>query len=181
MRYGWISSWIALSVALLLGSAQCACADDAAATLFTQLDADKNGQLSADEYIQRAGPREKHFRDLNLFDFNRDQQLSPSEFSAIPGLGPVHLRGALPDPFEAMLDVAVAAMDESYNNWDQRPDEVIYSRSFTQTFAESLAGGGRQNFSVAEGLVDTTGDGRVSRAGSTAVSGNAVGTALPSR
>lgn len=106
---------------------------------FEKLDADGDGQLSLEEYVQRSEARNKNERDFQVFDFDGDERLTRSEFAAIPGLVPPAQRGALPDPFEALLNAAVAAMDETYNHWDRQPRLMIPTQQFIVTFMESIA------------------------------------------
>jgi Ca2+-binding EF-hand superfamily protein len=155
------------AIALLIaGAAVGFAADPSADTVrksFAQLDANTDGQLSANEYIRRAGPRAQHLRDLKLFDFNGDQSLSAAECAAVPGLVPATHRGPLPDPFEALMEAAVESMDESYDHWDQHPDVRIDREVFVEDFTQGLVGDETRSFVIPATQADPNGDGEVSR------------------
>lgn len=131
---------------------------------FTRLDRNKDDSLSEDEYLAASGRKPVLARDFKLFDFDRNRTLSLQEFSAIPGLVPAEFRGPVPDPFQDLLDVAVAALDEAYGQWDQNPNIQIDTQSFVQNFCTSLSSNG--TFALtSEMLRDTDPDhnGRISR------------------
>lgn len=138
-------------------------ADGPVAAMFTQLDANTDGRLSADEYIRRPGKPELHLRDLKLFDFDGDKSLGRDEFAAIPGLAPPQMRGAIPDPYDHLLEQAVAALDESYRGWDQRPTLQVNVNSFVAEFIESLDGNLSVQFQTLMEQASPNGDGQVSR------------------
>jgi|GEM_PF-1430279 len=108
---------------------------------------DQNHDLSLEllEYVQASGDgssesvsKQVRTRDFQLFDFDQNHRLSFREFSAIPGLVEAPFRGSSPDPFASVLSDAVAALDESYDRWDQRPHELISAHSFVGNFLGSI-------------------------------------------
>ena len=131
---------------------------------FQQLDSNGDGRLTADEFIRRDGNRDLHLRDLKLFDFDGDDALTPDEFSAIPGVVEFHARGALPDPFDELFDAATTALDESYGNWDQNPEQTVPVGNFVVGFVDSLGDDLSIRLQDARSQADPNGDGRVSRA-----------------
>lgn len=108
-------------------------------------------------------PRERR-RDFLLFDFDLNAKLSFREFAAIPGWVEAPFRGAIPDPFSRLVADAVAAMDESYDRWDQRPEELISAHTFVGNFLGSIIPEGNQFVTgrVID-LADLDLDGKVSR------------------
>ena len=164
-RREWGRPQLLLAGALAVCFAAAAVADDdPVQKAFAALDGDGNGRLTADEYIQRPGKREVHLRDFTLFDFDGDKKLSPQEFAATPGLVPPHQRGAVPDPFDFLRDQAIAALDESYDNWDQRATLSIPTSNFANTFANSLGSTSTRTAVLATAQkCDVNSDGRISR------------------
>lgn len=152
-------AWLSGSGALLVGAEE-----DPVAQRFRELDPDGDRRLSREEYLQRPGNQSVHVRDFGLFDFDKDGFLTPAEFAAIPGLIPPYRRGPLPDPFERLLEEAVAALDESYNGWDQRPTGKIPASVFLENFIRSLAPEGRIGISSSlRAQADPNRDGQVTR------------------
>ena len=131
---------------------------------------DQNGDLilSLEEYVKAEHGNEsdhaRRRRDFLVFDFDQNQRLSFREFSAIPGLVEAPFRGSIPNPFKELVDHAVAALDESYDRWDQRPHELISAHSFVGKFLGSIAPMGNQFVTgrVID-LADLNLDGKVSR------------------
>ncbi len=119
-------------------------AQDVLHRAFSKLDLDQSGGLSEEEYRgtaqQGTAPRT---RDFKLFDFDGSKTLSFSEFSAIPGPVQPADRGSIPDPFEELLDQAVAAMDEAYGQWDRKPAFQVPVHGFVEGFTKSLASDGQ--------------------------------------
>jgi TolB protein len=140
-------------------------ADDPVADAFAKLDADGDGKLNLDEYLQQTGNRKELKRDFQVFDFDGDGFLTQEEFAAVPGQVPAARRGPLPDPFDHLLHQSVAAMDESYGHWNRRPQETIAVEEFVTNFLASISleGSGALARSLAP-LADPNGDGQVSRA-----------------
>lgn len=156
-----------LTLAVLAG-ARIAAGQSAAANpvaeMFRQLDVDGDRKLSEAEYLKRPGDAQVHRRDFHLFDFDGDGWLTQAEFAAIPGLVPPHQRGPLPDPFDHLLDQAVAAMDEAYNQWDRRTTATIDTRTFVSSFAASISPDGTARYgSAALAQADLNRDGQVTR------------------
>ena len=140
-------------------------ADRVVTEAFAKLDTDSSGQLTREEYAKRGGgPAAMLDRDFKLFDFDASGSLSKEEFSAIPGLIPATERGAVPDPFDMLLDQAVAAMDEIWGDWDKDPERRVAEFPFVQGFLNSVAPEeGSQLTAGFLDLVDTDNDGMVRR------------------
>lgn len=107
--------------------------------VFDQLDTNRDRRLSVEEYVGDHPQADLRRRDFKLFDFSGDSSLTRVEFAAIPGIGPPEQRGAIPDPYDGLLEQAVDAMDQSYDGWDQRQAEQMNSTFFAINFAASLA------------------------------------------
>jgi TolB protein len=137
--------------------------EDPVAKRFRELDLDGNRTLSQEEYLKRPGNQQVHRRDFQMFDFDKDGILTPTEFAAIPGLIPPYQRGPLPDPFEGLLQEAIAALDESYNNWDRRPTGKIPTQVFVANFINSISGGRLGVSSALRAQADPDRDGQVTR------------------
>ena len=136
--------------------------------VFKSLDQDGDLTLDEEEYVDveqaRDAPLAVRRRDFQVFDFDQNQLLSFREFSSIPGLVEAPFRGSIPDPFAELVAHAVAAMDESYDRWDQRPHELISAHSFVGKFLGSIVPMGHQFVTgrVID-LADLNLDGKVSR------------------
>ncbi|MCA9053694.1 MAG: PD40 domain-containing protein [Planctomycetaceae bacterium] len=130
---------------------------------FRGLDSDGDGRLTADELLHRSGNPDRHLRDLKLFDVDGDDALSAVEFSAVPGVVEYHTRGALPDPFDELLDAAMAAMDESYGEWDQHPEIRVPVGVFVVSLVDSLGEGLSIRLQEVGRQADPDGDGQVTR------------------
>jgi TolB protein len=137
---------------------------DPATAAFTKLDADGDKRLTIEEHRSLPGNPRAHDRDFRLFDLDGDGNLTRDEFAAIPGRGSPSLRGALPDPFDDLLDAAVAAMDEAYGGWDKQPNQAVESQSFVINFLASISPDGTRRFDQAlVPLADPDSNGRVTR------------------
>jgi len=133
-------------VLLLCGAAgggRCLFADDAAdkkvAEAFRQLDADQDEGLALEEFLKWTGEPARLKRDFRLFDFDGNRRLSADEFRAASGLVPAAERGTIPDPFDGLLDQGVAALDDTYNHWDQNLAQTVPAPNFALKFHRSLA------------------------------------------
>ena len=69
--------------------------------------------------------------------------LPTAEQSGLQGSSTLEIRGA-DDPFFEMWEKAVEALDESYDQWNFRPDETVDSTTFTINYIASLATDGRR-------------------------------------
>ncbi len=136
---------------------------------FEQLDLDGDLLLGQSEYLKGieeplSRSEKERFRNFILFDFDQNQKLSPREFSSIPGPVKPPYRGPIPDPFLQLVADAVAAMDESYGNWNQRPDEMISAHTFVGNFLGSITPlGNRFVTGRVIDLADQNVDGKVNR------------------
>ena len=103
-------------------------------------------------------------RDFALFDFDSNGHLTRSEFASTPGLQEASLRGRMPDPFDDLVNDAIAALDESYGRWNERPNELINAHTFVANFIGSISPGGKR---YVTGRIlrqaDSDADGRLSR------------------
>ncbi len=106
---------------------------------FARLDTNDDLQIDADEFQSMVGDPLVRQRDFRLFDFDANGRLSRAEFSCVPGLVEPHLRGTMPDPLDGLIDDAVVALDESYDRWDQRPEELVSAHTFVSNFLESIS------------------------------------------
>ena len=128
---------------------------------FNALDKNKDKRLQSEEYVLHAKSKEDILRrDFKLFDFDRSGALSLNEFKATPLVAPLEDRAPLPDPMDAFVDHAVAAMDHSFDEWDLHPERKIPAWNFTQLFIATF-GSSTTRPNVKE--VDENGDGNVSR------------------
>lgn len=141
-------------------------------SLFERADTNQDQRLSLEEYQKLKGDPRTLARDFRLFDFDGSRALIFEEFAAIPGRVPADQRGDLPDPFDVLLQQAIAAMDASYNDWEKRPEAQISAYSFAHTFAVSLnpTSGSDRPYSPTSAVVnalsksaDTNQDNQVSR------------------
>ena len=132
---------------------------------FKRLDQNEDRLLNADEFLLLRDSAAELKRDFGLYDFDRSGTLSEAEFSAVSGLCPAWIRGSIPDPFEDLLDKAVAALDESYEQWNMRPKEYVNSHSFVANFIGSISPEGKK-FVTGRILrqADPDGDGQMNRA-----------------
>ena len=124
--------------------------------------ADKNQdqKLSLDEFLAlNTVKAEIAKRDFKLFDLDADGFLSQDEFATLPTVVPAEHRGKLPDPMLDWLAKSVAAMDVSFDNWDQKPDVQIDASQFIAAFARTFGGGARPTLKEA----DLDGNRKVSR------------------
>ncbi|MFT5328304.1 MAG: hypothetical protein ACI8P0_006217, partial [Planctomycetaceae bacterium] len=91
---------------------------------------DKNGdkRLQIDEYIRHLETKEDVLRrDFKLFDLDRSRGLTLNEFKTTPLVTPLKDRAPLPDPLDAFVDHAVAAMDHSFDAWDLHPEREVHA------------------------------------------------------
>jgi TolB protein len=132
---------------------------------FRRLDQDQNSRLDLMEFMLLRENAAELKRDFSLYDFDRSGTLSQAEFSAVSGLCPAWIRGSIPDPFDELLDKAVSALDESYEQWNTRPQEYVNSHSFVANFIGSISPEGKK-FVTGRILrqADPDGDGQMSRA-----------------
>ncbi len=139
---------------------------------FEKLDADDDLYLVLDEYLHNGNGNDSRpdldglrNRDFRVFDFDSNQKLSYREFAAIPDLVDAPFRGAIPDPLSQLVSNAVAALDESYDDWDQRPHELISAHTFVGNFLGSIMPtGNRFVTGRVIDLADLNLDGKVGRA-----------------
>lgn len=105
------------------------------AAAFLRLDADRNGTLSADEYVrsQPEANRPKARRDLGVVDWDSDGQLSLAEFRCLPSSGPPALRGPVPDSIADEAAERIAMISGRWNRWDQNGDGMLQPGEFEAT------------------------------------------------
>lgn len=128
---------------------------------FNALDLNKDQQLQLDEYVRHV-PAKAHIlkRDFELFDVDRNNKLSLNEYKTTPLVAPIEDRGPLPDPMDAYVDHAMAAMDKSFDDWDLHPEREVQAWTFVQLFIATF-GSSTTRPNVKE--ADSNGDGNVSR------------------
>lgn len=131
---------------------------------FARLDRDQDQRLTLAEFLGGRGRQPVLERDFRLYDLDESGRLTRSEFASVSGLVDPSLRGKLPDPFDDLVDNAVAALDESYGNWNQRPNELVNAHIFVANFIGSISPGGKR---YVTGRIlrqaDGDADGRLSR------------------
>ena len=132
---------------------------------FDRLDGDQDEKLTVKEFINLNDDHKVLRRDFQIYDFNQDQFLTRLEFSAVVGLTEDWLRGRIPDPFDQLLEDAVAALDESYEHWNERPEEYVNAHTFVANFIGSISPQGKR---YVTGRIlrqaDRDGDGKLNRA-----------------
>lgn len=128
---------------------------------FKALDANGDQQLQIDEYARHLPGKEQVLRrDFRLFDFDQSGSLSPGEFRATPLVAPPEDRGPIPDPLDAFVNNAVAAMDHSFDAWDLHPEREVPAWTFVQLFISTF---GSSTTRPDVEHVDENQDGKVSR------------------
>lgn len=132
---------------------------------FDRLDKDQNERLQLDEFLELRVEKSELKRDFGLYDFDDSGTLSRAEFSSVSGLCPPWIRGSIPDPIGDLLENAVSALDESYDQWNTRPNEHVNSHSFVANFIGSISPEGKK-FVTGRILrqADPDGDGQMNRA-----------------
>ena len=132
---------------------------------FDRLDGDQDERLNLDEFLQLRENKAELTRDFALYDFDHSSDLSRAEFSSVSGLSPAWIRGSIPDPLTDLLENAVSALDESYDQWNKRPSEYVNSHSFVANFIGSISPEGKK-FVTGRILrqADPDGDGQMNRA-----------------
>lgn len=131
---------------------------------FRATDKDGDGAVSLEEFVQRKGDPALLKRDFQVFDFDGNRRLSENEFAAAAGLVPAAQREGVPDPYEGIVDEAMAALDETYGQWNDHPERTIPAPNFVLKFFRSLAPNDPVPLSAAMvAEVDTTQDGQVTR------------------
>lgn len=122
---------------------------------FQAADRDRDGQVSPAEYTaHRPGPAAN--RDHRVFDLDASGGLSLAEFWAIPHAGLP--RGPLPDPFEAVVDRLLVAIDRAID-WEN--NETINVARFTESYWRRFENWFTKPTNVE---VDPDGNGEISRA-----------------
>lgn len=130
-------------------------------TRFNTLDTNGDRQLQVDEYVQHLPAREAILRrDFRLFDFDRSGTLALNEFMTTPLVARSEDRGQLPDPMDAFVDHAVAAMDHSFDAWDLHPEREVPAWTFVQLFISTF---GSQSTRPQVDDVDENRNGSISR------------------
>jgi Ca2+-binding EF-hand superfamily protein len=133
--------------------------------VFGRLDRNGDLQVDAEEFKQVRRPPGVGPRDFRLYDFDSNRRLSRGEFSCLSGLVEPPYRGTMPDPVNDLVDDAVAALDESYDHWDRRPNELVNAHTFVGNFLGSITPLGKR---FVTGRIidraDRNSDGKISRA-----------------
>lgn len=128
---------------------------------FNALDQNGDNRLQVDEYVRHVPSKEDILRrDFKLFDFDRSKGLTLNEFKTTPLVTPLQDRAPLPDPMDAFVDHAVAAMDHSFDSWDLHPERKVQAWTFVQLFIATF-GSSTTRPDVDE--VDENRDGVISR------------------
>jgi hypothetical protein len=130
---------------------------------FAELDRDADNRITRPEYVTGGGRPAERLRDFVMFDFDADQSLDKLEFAAAFTIDSSR-REPIPDPWDAVATMAMEAIDESYDGWQQRPDEQVPLRGFVTNYLQSISIG--QSPAVTGRLLlqaDPNEDGSVSR------------------
>lgn len=150
-RLDCVTRWLWIAVIWVTAAMRLSGADDlpgvaeAASRIrdeFARLDRNGDRLLELEELRAWGGDPHVLERDFQLFDFDASGRLSRSEFACLPGLVEPYQRGTMPDPLETLIDDAVVALDESYDHWDRRPQELVSAHSFIRNFVESITPAG---------------------------------------
>lgn len=132
---------------------------------FSRLDVNGDLQVDEQEFEAIERPDRERRRDFLLYDFDASGRLSRGEFSCLSGLVEPSYRGTMPDPVDDLVEDAVAALDESYDHWDRRPEELVNAHTFVGNFLGSITPLG--NRFVTGRIIDRAdqnSDGKISRA-----------------
>lgn len=128
---------------------------------FNALDKNGDNRLQIEEYIRHVPTKGDILRrDFKLFDLDRSKGLTLSEFKTTPLVTPLEDRGPLPDPLDAFVDHAVAAMDHSFDSWDLHPEREVQAWTFVQLFIATF---GSSTTRPNANEVDENRDGNISR------------------
>lgn len=146
LRFNVVAT-ITVALLLVLGAVLPVRGDDSAAraavqAAFQQADTNGDQALTIEEHRSLGGRQEVLDRDFRVFDLDVDGLLTLDEFAAIPGRTTASQRGALPNPFTALVDDAVRALDVVYPNWEKNPDRTIETNRFIIDFVMSLSDNG---------------------------------------
>lgn len=166
--------WLGIALILTSFAPVNVCADDlagiaeAAARIrseFTRLDGNHDLRIDGEEFRSLPGDPSIRRRDFRLYDFDLNGVLSREEFACVSGLVEAPFRGSMPDPVDDLVDDAVAALDESYDHWNQRPTEQVSAHTFVSNFLGSISLQGKRFVTgrIVE-RADQNSDGTVSRA-----------------
>ncbi len=108
---------------------------------FAQLDHNGDKRLSMEEF-QAVTPKNQVAvaqRDFRLFDVDASGTLTLDEFCTVPIVVPNAVqRGPLPDPMQGIVEMAVATLDKSFGDWNDKPDVEIDVRQFITAFVASM-------------------------------------------
>ncbi len=115
--------------------------------LFDRLDTSDDGRLTLGEFLQHSGEQEILRRDFRLFDLDDDASHTMVEFNAAAAFVASVPRGAIADPFNALVQNALEAIDESHDHWNLRPTELVNSRRFVTNFLKSISPDGTSSIS----------------------------------
>jgi hypothetical protein len=102
--------------------------------------ANRNGDqaLSVAEFIAGRDAADVAKRDFKLYDFNEDGGLNLEEFACVRGAMAFDQPGVLPDYLTSCVDQAVAALDQSFGNWDQNPQRDVNANQFIAACFQEL-------------------------------------------
>jgi len=111
--------------------------------LFQGLDADKDGNLSLEEFlsVQAADLKGVAQRNFEVVDWDKNSKLSRDEFLALPGIVPLEQRPRIPDPIQAAVNAVQTELKSKWSSWDRNSDEVLDQAEFTASQLAKLAPG----------------------------------------
>lgn len=106
-------------------------------TEFQARDLDKNRHLSATELLAQVAPvhHSKLQRDLIVFDFNRDGQLSWEEYLSLYAQAMPARRGTIPDPEVDLAQKELAEFTKAAAKHDANGDHLMQRPEWEQAFA----------------------------------------------
>lgn len=121
---------------------------------FAKLDRNGDKRLSVEEFQAVTSMEQAAIarRDFRLFDVDASGTLTLDEFCTVPIVVPNAVqRGPLPDPMQGIVETAVATLDKSFGDWNEKPDVEIDVRQFITAFVASMGNTAvRPNFREAD-------------------------------
>ena len=112
---------------------------------FERLDLNRDQNLSLEEFSRRAGDKAVLKRDFELYDFDSNRVLDPIRVrGGIRRDGSFAARQDSGSRLDDLVAQAVAALDESYDRWNERPSELVNAHTFVANFIGSISPGGKR-------------------------------------